>query len=903
MRYASIYLENYIGIYNGMGLSSIKIDFTLGTHRITIIRGDNGSGKSTIMKALSVFPDGNDQFIPGKPARKEVILLDGQIMYRLLFVHAVKPNGQREVTKAYIEKIVNGYSKQLNENGNVSSYKDILYDELGLDPNFESLSQLSTEDRGIADKKPAERKKFVNAILNNLDVYNEIYKALTKWSGSYKNLITSITNKLGSIGDINVIASNIAGIEARINQIQDKKDQCIEALASAKAKMELLDPDGSIQSIIDKISQENAQYEKDMSSIRSLIDSGRIATNLSITSDITTIIGDTKAQIDKLNVDNQIKRGQIESLLREKESEAEELSKKIQRLSSFDQDWRYEQICDDILDNESEKASIESTLSVTGISNILSFSKESYILALESIHRIAENVSDMKDACDYDTLMDLVYKYIESGTLPRPYDTAGLDSTIRKTQEDIDKLNISIIQYQSDIKALDALLLRPEDCSIDSCPYIKDAVEISKRHPKEAYEEACRKLDILKMNLETFNGEMSTYLNFNACLTYLSNLIRDIDRNKEVVSKLPCGDIFRDKQKLLQAIFKGDYSQYLESIYQYIGLANLFDRYKSIDETLTKLYAERTIYESKQDVLVEIQSDIDRINAKLTEIDSQVVPVQAALSANDKMLIKLQKDLIAYQAIADNEAEYSRIASKMQANEELYKANLNKIKDFNAAKSAAVRSAERIEEINREAAPLVNERDHLNHQLRLIDDYNRELQELRVQFDLVEKVRYYSSPTTGIQLVFMEMYMGKVIESANNLLSTFFNGQFRIMPFIINESEFRIPCAGEGIMNDDISSMSSAQIAMISMILSFSFLYNSSSRYNILKLDEIDGPLDANNRIMFMDVLNNVMNMLGTEQCIMISHNSELQVDMADIILLKSSENNDYNHGNIIWKY
>lgn len=903
MRYASIYLENYIGIYNGMGLSSIKIDFTLGTHRITIIRGDNGSGKSTIMKALSVFPDGNDQFIPGKHAKKEVILLDGQIMYRLLFVHAIKSNGQRDVTKAYIEKIVNGYSKQLNENGNVSSYKDILYDELGLDPNFESLSQLSTEDRGIADKKPAERKKFVNAILNNLEVYNEIYKALTKWSGSYKNLITSITNKLGSIGDINVVASNIAGIETRINQIQDKKDQCIEALANAKAKMELLDPDGSIQSIIDKISQENEQYEKDMSSIRSMIDSGRIAMNLSITSDISILITDTKAQVDKLNVDNQIKRGQIESMLREKESEAEELSKKIQRLGSFEQDWIYEKICDDIAENETEKASIESTLSVTGISNILSFSKESYILALESIHRIAENISDMKDACDYETLMHLVYGYIESGILPRHYDTSSIDAKIKSTQEEIDGINIAIIQYQSDVKALDALLLRPDDCSIDSCPYIKDAVEISKRHPKEAYEDACRKLEILKTNLKTLNEEMTTYLNFNACLTHFSNLLRDIDRNKDVVSKLPCGDIFKNKQQLIQAIFKGDYSQYLESIYQYIGFANLFDRYKSIDDALTKLYAEKSIYESKQDILVEIQMDIDRINAKLTEIDSQVVPIQAALASNDKLLIKLQKDLVAYQAIADNETEYARIRSLMQANDELYKANLNKIKDFNSARASAIRNAEKIEEINREINPLMNERDHLNHQLRLIDDYNRELQDLRMQFDLVEKVRYYSSPTTGIQLVFMEMYMGKVIESANNLLATFFNGQFRIMPFIINESEFRIPCAGEGIMNDDISSMSSAQIAMISMILSFSFLYNSSSRYNILKLDEIDGPLDANNRIMFIDVLNNVMNMLGTEQCIMISHNSELQVDSADIILLKSSENNDYNHGNIIWKY
>jgi hypothetical protein len=149
----------------------------------------------------------------------------------------------------------------------------------------------------------------------------------------------------------------------------------------------------------------------------------------------------------------------------------------------------------------------------------------------------------------------------------------------------------------------------------------------------------------------------------------------------------------------------------------------------------------------------------------------------------------------------------------------------------------------------------------------------------------------------------MEMYMGKVIDVANSLLSMFFNGKFRILSFIINESEFRIPCAGDGLINDDISSMSSAQIAMISMILSFSFLYNSSTKYNILKLDEIDGPLDGNNRLMFTDVLNNVMNMMGTEQCIMISHNSELQTADADIILLKSSDDNGYNYGNIIWRY
>ena len=136
------------------------------------------------------------------------------------------------------------------------------------------------------------------------------------------------------------------------------------------------------------------------------------------------------------------------------------------------------------------------------------------------------------------------------------------------------------------------------------------------------------------------------------------------------------------------------------------------------------------------------------------------------------------------------------------------------------------------------------------------------------------------------------------------IIAILFNGEYIIQPFIINESEFRIPCLGSGYLNDDISSMSSSQIGMISMILSFSLLYNSSTKYNIIKLDEIDGPLDYNNRVYFADVLNRIMSIMGTEQCIMISHNSELQLDNADIILLKHDTNNpDYNRGNIIWSY
>ena len=174
MKFASIYLSNYIGIYNGMGIYEMHIDMTKCKNRIIIIRGDNGSGKSTLMKALNLFPDPNDAFIPGLPARKEIVLVDNETLYKLIFIHGVKSNGDRDVTKAYITKTFNDKAVELNENGNVSSFKDILYTELGLDANFAALSQLSNDDRGLADKRPADRKKFVNSIISSLDTYNAI---------------------------------------------------------------------------------------------------------------------------------------------------------------------------------------------------------------------------------------------------------------------------------------------------------------------------------------------------------------------------------------------------------------------------------------------------------------------------------------------------------------------------------------------------------------------------------------------------------------------------------------------------------------------------------------------------------------------------------------------------------
>ena len=141
MRYMYACFENYIGFYNGLGLDKVEIDFTRGKNKIVLISGSNGCGKSTLLNALNIFPDPYSAFVPNKPGKKLLSLFDNGDRYDIQIISGWK-NNKRETTKAFIQK--NGL--ELNNNGNVSSYKEIIFSEFDLDSNFSSLSRLSAND-------------------------------------------------------------------------------------------------------------------------------------------------------------------------------------------------------------------------------------------------------------------------------------------------------------------------------------------------------------------------------------------------------------------------------------------------------------------------------------------------------------------------------------------------------------------------------------------------------------------------------------------------------------------------------------------------------------------------------------------------------------------------------------
>ena len=170
---------------------------------------------------------------------------------------------------------------------------------------------------------------------------------------------------------------------------------------------------------------------------------------------------------------------------------------------------------------------------------------------------------------------------------------------------------------------------------------------------------------------------------------------------------------------------------------------------------------------------------------------------------------------------------------------------------------------------------------------------------------MIETVKKYCSPTNGgIQVLFMQMYMSKTLELSNQILSMLFNNEYRLLDFVINSNEFRIPFIGNGLPVDDISNGSSSQICMMSMIINLVLLYQASTKFNIARLDEIDDSLDTYNRSNFVNVLYRILPLLHIEQLFIISHSIELDSSLADVIKLKSYDEYDGIQGNnIIWDY
>lgn len=872
-------LVNYGGIYNGIGLYEIEIDFTRCKNRIILIRGDNGSGKSTIENSLKPLPDENISFINGKDACKEIEYIDEitGIIYSIRYLHEYK--GQARVSKGYFYKTVNGNTINLNPSGNITSCKDMVSEELELDANYITLTQLSSSKRGIADLRPADRKKYVNSIISSTDVYNNMYKILTKKTSHYKSLMSNISSKIDSVGNVTQLEEEVKAIESRIEEAESLIEQYTEVINKEKGMLLSIDPDSEITNRIQAFTEKTQEFSsKKNECSKKLNQIYSINPNLSTVSITQDILDNINRDISNTEYEIKSLKDRIIMLIETRQKEASRLEDDTTRLNSINSGTSIYEV-KSIKDNlTSRKNEIRQRWG--NIVNLDTITHDEFMIAYDVITSLGEIVIQTSNIIPE---RDINSTYI------------NMTNEVSQIENDIE----DIVSFRNSMEVheykLDILEQRPKGCKDDTCPFIADALEAR---------------NILNKFLEKRNNYKSSLSNLTERKHELEEALQNVDRNKQMAIIYNANNIVLKKLNLgldnydsCVMNLKRNLIEIINTLKGIIEYSNDLIEYKSIDKDLIEIEGKYNSLSTQKDLIDMITSSIERINRQIESDTNEINEINNDIVSKTKKYNDLCKLFTNLTDIFNLRVDLNECEESLRIlNEEIEKdkSNVDRISKLN---SDIEKLTVNISELKSQLEPLKKKANSLRYKITISIEYAREYEEYNNAYSKIETLKYYCSPTTGIQLLFVNMYLNKIMESANNILSKLFNGAFALLPLVITESEFRIPVAvNGGINHDDLTSMSSAQIALISMIISISLLSQTSTKLNIIVGDEIDAPFDSENRREFINILTQLMALVKSSQCVLISHNSEIPMNDCDIILLKS-ENDVITEGNVIWSY
>lgn len=193
MRILNLKLRGAIGIWKGLGLEEIEIDFTKFQPGLIALVGGNGSGKTTIMENLqpyrtlvSKLGSLQSHFYLKNSYRVLKFEYNGHIYESTILIDAL--TGASEAYLRTENDVV------LND-GKVSTYDLAIEELLGSQELFFNSVFNGQKSKGIADLKPADRRKLFYELLN----LNSYETHLERAKGELKNNELKLAEVEGSI--------------------------------------------------------------------------------------------------------------------------------------------------------------------------------------------------------------------------------------------------------------------------------------------------------------------------------------------------------------------------------------------------------------------------------------------------------------------------------------------------------------------------------------------------------------------------------------------------------------------------------------------------------------------------------------------------------------------------------
>lgn len=903
MKIKKLYLKNFIGIYAGLGLKEITIDFNNSENNMIMIIGNNGTGKSLILSQLNPYRTSNDirknQIIEGEKGLKEITFDRNGVIYDIKH-HYGKNSSQN---KSFIKKD----GKELNENGGIKLFNQIVEEELGVSQEYFTVGRLGDNVNNFIDYTTGDRKTYINKFVPNIDKYLEAFKTVSDKKRVIDKDLKSLNLDLERYKqfedikkDKNNLENNIDNIRNTISNLESKKTSSETKINSIMDdKYKDIHPNDKIQNINNEIqdlrqklkSQENLINENEKLRDYSLEDAkekekvienafNQSKSDLTIKkNDLNNInekIEDINNRVSKVNSRmNAIKFNEeydassdIESILKQYDEEINELENLIQdNLKEFNNNYNIEfefnKINSETLDNYNSKPFLSELKQFIDFfnENELQYNKitnnEDIINEINSNSNMIENLT--KELSEYNQNLNQI---------------KGKSDLLKiLDQKDHEHFNECVfVPLVADFKTNE----------FDSITSIEDNINNTNNKINELKEINLKLSKNQELN-NKYNNLKKLYDNINEYVSF--DLL-----NEEIVSYLKNNSITNLENKL------NKFSKLNESLNKY----NL-QKEKAIQDKDKK---ERNLKEDKnnEELLKQYQSDKEELETELNKVKENHTNLKEEALALQSRKNKAEKNLNTIKEFINFSEESENIKNNINELENSFneiQSDLNKMAEYHDEMTSF------INQINDNKQVLESQENELNS----VNEKYYTVSSILSKIDDIEKVLWKYSLVAeslnpkkdSIPLIFITNYLKDIAVSTNELLSVAYNDQFKI-DFDLTDKDFFVNVfKGNGTELQDIKEASQGETALTNISLSLSLLNKVSDTYNILYLDEMDATLDSNNRRRFVDVIDKQIEIMDLEQVFLISHNNEFYSSNIDLILLNGYEDKiDINDKNIM---
>lgn len=856
MKIEYLKLRNFANIYTAFKSHELTIDFTQCKNRIILLTGPNGSGKTSILSCLHPFAtngnldvrNDNSLILIGENGYKEIHLLDDIDLY--IIKHYYTPSKESHTVKSYIEK--NG--TELNPNGNVTSFKELVKEHLDIEMDYLKLTRLGSNVTNFIDLKTTDRKSFMGNILDDVDIYLKYFKKVTNSMRELKSVISHLVDKITKLS-IEDPDDMMKRQEKLITQIENME----RLISDQTGKLNIVDYEISKYDSPAVIKQSITEMEKEIIKVHKCLDS---------TGNRDVTIAEYDVMFNKANE----RLTSLESELLVASSEEENLLNSIDKdlieLSDIDRELSKIENSSDVKDLESMISNLKGSIEKRSVENKLASFSPSYT------RKEVEDLIVMLDKS-----MEILYTTYEFGKEPikKAIEFIVSKGDIEKYVEtNTNKISRNKLQslsefvYNSLLKKLGNV--RPSCKDSSGCQimnFYNELYDLATEIPDSVVED------------ETFvTYTKLVYQNINSVL-------KNIQNYKTTFEKLP---------ESIQRMFT--LKNTLENIQ---GMTMIYDRTAMYD-----LMTVITEYELQQKDLTELTRLKEKLNLtkkslgnsdyflkKREELVDRINSLKEKLASSQEELSKLRSMVDDQKSKLTQLQTLKESIEKRDTIESDYKKLLESHETVNRLYSEKLERGETLERAMYDFNKLKKEYSDNDYKLKSYISMSEELNGYNQTYDEMELVKGSLSSKEGIPLLYIQIYLKNIQETTNELLELAYGDDLFVNDFNITAEEFKIPFNTKGTEISDVVYASQGEKSFISLALSFALIYQSISRYNIMLLDEIDSTLDTTNREKFLQILEKQMDMIDGEQIFLISHNNMFNMYPVDVIDTKNRKSKE----------